>query len=252
MHFSKLLKIAPIVLLLAFSAQSAETHEFEFSLDSAARSYSSGLSVTPMAAYKVSLWGEKGSPLEGAIRAKISSELSPATYSGKAELEFSPVTFINLSVGRKLLRRYSTFDEDICKTNNCIGSLNSTDASIRALFMFGPIMGSLKYTKVFYDEKDDKTLRSVDPSTYTIVSPNKEIADQIEAIVGTKLSDKWATGVLIQNVELQKNGGNQNGQYLVLLKTNGHANYIAGAGRFESELKEAKPSFLFSFKYDWK
>lgn len=118
--------------------------------------------------------------------------------------------------------------------------------------MFGPIMGSLKYTKVFYDAKDDKTLRSIDPSTYTIISPDKEVADQIEAIVGTKLSDKWATGVLIQNVNLQKNDGYQNGQYLVLLKTNGHANYIAGAGRFESELKEAKPSFLFSFKYDWK
>lgn len=252
MNISNFLKITSLVLLLPLLSQTSHANEFEYTLDSTARSYSSGLSVTPMVAYKFSLWGEKDSPLEGAIRPKISTELSPATYSGKAELEFSPVTFINLSVGRKLLRRYSTFDEDSCRNHNCVGSLNSTDAGITALFKVGSIMGSLKYTKVFYDSKDDKTLNMVDPSTYILISPDKEVADQIEAIVGTTINDKWSAGVLIQNVDLQKNNGHQNGQYLVLLKTNGHANYIAGAGRFESELKQAKPSFLFSFKYDWK
>jgi len=236
-------------LLLISSAIHA--NEFEYTLDSAARSYSAGLSVTPTVAYKFSLWGEEDSPFEGAIRPKVSSELSPATYSGKAELEFAPVTFLKLSVGRKLLRRFTDFDDDSCRFNNCVGSLNSTDASITALFKVSAIMGSFKFIKVFYDEKDDKTQKLVDPSTYTLVSPNKEIANQIEAIVGTPINDSWFTGVLIQNVDLQKGIGNQNGQYLMLMKKNGHTNYIAGAGRFESELKEARPSFLFTFKYDW-
>lgn len=241
-----------IITALLLMTSSLYANEFEYTLDSAARSYTTGLSVTPTVAYKFSLWGEADSPFEGAIRPKVSTELSPATYSGRVELEFAPVTFFKLSVGRKLLRRYSKFDDDSCRYNNCVGSLNSTDASVNALFKAGPIMGSFKFTKVFYDNKDDKTQKLVDPSTYTLISPNKEIANQIEAIVGTPITDSWFTGVLIQNVELQKGDGNQNGQYLMLMKKNGHTNYIVGAGRFESELKAAKPSFLFTFKYEWK
>jgi len=241
------------ILILSFllSISSVHANEFEYTLDSAARSYSPGLSVTPTVAYKFSLWGEADSPLEGAIRPKLSTELSPATYSGRAELEFAPVTFIKLSVGRKLLRRFTHFDDDSCRFNNCVGSLNSTDVSLNALFKAWVIMGSLKFTKVFYDNKDDKTQKLVDPSTYVLVSPNKEIANQIEAILGTPISDSWFTGVLVQNVELQKGNGKQNGQYLMAMKKNGHTSYIAGAGRFESELKSAKPSFLFTFKYEW-
>jgi hypothetical protein len=227
-------------------------NEAEYSLDSSARSYSPGLSVTPMAAYKFSLWGEEKSPLEGAIRTKISTELSPATYSGKAELEFSPVTFLSFSVGRKMMRSYSHFDDDACKNNKCVGSLNSTDASVKALFKVGPVMGSFKYTKAFYDSKDDKTQNFVEPATYILISPTNEVANQIEGIIGTPITETLFTGVLIQNVELEKHKGNQNGQYLLFMKTNGNASYIAGAGRFKSELKEAKPSLLFSFKYEWK
>lgn len=240
-----------IATLLVISS-ALHANEFEYTLDSAARSYSSGLSVTPAMAYKFSLWGEADSPFEGALRPRISTEISPATYGGKAELEFAPVTFIKLSVAKKLLRRFTDFDDDSCRYNNCIGSLNSTDVSINTLFKVSAIMGSLKFTKSFYDSKDDKSKKLVDPSTYTLISPNKEIANQIEAIVGTPITDAWFTGVLIQNVDLQKGDGNQNGQYLLVMKKNGHTNYVVGAGRFESELKAAKPSFLFTFKYEWK
>jgi hypothetical protein len=240
-----------ITTLLVISS-SLHANEFEYTLDSATRSYSQGLSVTPTVAYKFSLWGESDSPFEGAIRPKISTEISPATYGGKAELEFAPVTFIKLSVARKLLRRFTDFDDDSCRYNNCIGSLNSTDVGLNALFKFSAIMGSLKFTKSFYDNKDDKSQKLVDPTSYTLISPNKEIANQIEAIVGTSLTDAWFTGVLIQNVDLQKGDGNQNGQYFLLKKQNGHTNYVVGAGRFESELKSAKPSFIFTFKYEWK
>lgn len=242
------------ILLSALLLLSTKTfaNEFEYTLDSAARTYSTGLSVTPAVAYKFSLWGEEGSPFEGAFRPRISSEISPATYNGRAELEFSPVMFLSFSVAREFMRTYSMFDEDSCRYNHCVGSLNSTDASVKALFKFGPIMGSFKFTKAFYDKKDDTTRNIVDPSTYALISPNKEIASQIEAIAGTPINEQWFTGVLIQNFSLKKTDGNQNGQYLLLLKKNGHANYIAGAGRFESDLKKAKPSFLVSFKYDWK
>lgn len=206
----------------------------------------------PSVAYKFSLWGEAGSPFEGSLRPRLSSEISPATYNGKAELEFSPVMFLSFSVARKLMRTYSKFDEDSCRFNHCVGNLNSTDASVKALFKFGPVMGSFKFTKAFYDKKDDTTRNIVDPSTYSLLSPNKEVASQIEGIAGTPINERWFAGVLIQNIDLKKTDGNQNGQYLLVMKKNGNANYIAGAGRFESDLKKAKPSFLLSFKYDWK
>lgn len=243
------------VILTMASALLISTHayanEFEYTLDAAARSYSAGLSVTPSVAYKMSLWGEDKSPFEGSLKPRFIVDASPATYSGKAELEFSPVMFLNFIVGRKMQRVYSTFDDDSCRNNSCVGSLDSTDVAVRALFKAGPIMGSVKYTKAFYDEKDDKRYNMVDPSTYTLLSPNKEITDSIEVIAGTPITEAWFTGVLIQNVELQKNNGNQNGQYLMLMKKNGHTSYIAGAGRFEADLKEAKPSFLATFKYEW-
>ena len=229
----------------------AHADMMEYNLEASARSYSAGLSVVPSVAYKFTLWGEEGSPLQGAIRPKLTGDLSPATYSGKIELEFSPVTFVNLSIGKKLMRIYSTFDDDLCKVHKCVGSMDSTEASARALFKFGPIMGSLKFTKVFYDSKDNKSQSMVDPSTYVTLSPTNEVASVAEAIIGTPITDSWAGGVLIQNVEIKKRDGNQNGQYLVALKKNGHTSYIAGFGRFESELKEAKPSVLFNFRYDW-
>ena len=240
-----------IIALFAVYAPCSMANEFEYTVDASARSYSAGLSVVPTVAYKFALWGADSDPLQGALRPKLIADLSPATYSGKAELEFAPVTFFSLSVGRKLMRRFSTFDEDICRNYNCVGSMNSTDATAKLLFKFGPIMGSLKYTKAFFDSKNDKSQALVDPSTYVLINPTNEIANQIEAIVGTEINDSWMTGVLIQNVKLEKNHGNQNGQYLVALKKNGHTNYIAGLGRFESQLKVAKPSFIFTFNYNW-
>lgn len=241
--------ITLILPLIIMSAANADM--MEYNLEASARSYSAGLSVVPSVAYKFALWGEEGSPLQGAIRPKITGDLSPATYSGKFELEFSPVTFVNLSLAKKLMRIYSTFDEDICKSRRCVGSMDSTEASLRTLFKFGPIMGSLKFSKVFYDSHDNKSQSMVDPSTYVTLSPTNEVTSVAEAIIGTTITDSWAGGVLIQNVEVKKSDANQNGQYLVALKKNGHASYIAGLGRFESELKAAKPSVLFNFRYDW-
>jgi hypothetical protein len=240
------------LLLLSLISTQARANGFEYSLGASLRSYTAAVAVAPAIAYKYSLWGEADSPLEGSLRPELSSELSPATYKGKAELEFSPVMFVNFSIGKNLQRRFTKFDDDSCRFNNCVGSLNSTFGSARLLFKYEAIIGSLKFTKVFYDSKTDKNQNLVDPSTYTLVSPTNEVSNQIEAILGVELTKTWATGVLIQDVELEKNKGKQEGQYLVVLKKNGHTSYIAGAGRFKSELKAAKPSVLLTFMYDWK
>ncbi len=246
------MKPLTLIALIAFvTFNTAAANDFEYTLDASARSYSAGLSVTPTVGYKFLLWNEADSPLAGTIKPSASTIVSPATYGGRVGVTFSPVTFFHLSANRNFLRRFSTFDKDSCRNNNCVGSLHSTDVSANLLFKFNSIIGSLKFTKVFYDAKDDKSQSLVDPNNYTLVSPNKEISNQIEALVGTLLNDSWAAGVLFQHAELQKNNGNQNGQYLVALKKNGHTSYIAGAGRFESMLKPAKPSFIFTFKYDW-
>lgn len=243
---------ALLVFILSFTNIDANANGFEYALGASLRSYTAAVAVAPSIAYKYSLWGEVGSPFEGSLKSKLSSELSPATYSGKAELEFSPVMFVNFSVGKNLQRRFSTFDEDSCRFNNCVGSLDSTFGSARLLFKYGPMIGSFKFTKVFYDSKSDKSQNLVEPATYTLVSPTNEVSNQIEAILGVELTQSWATGILIQNVELEKNKGKQEGQYLVVLKKNGHTSYIAGAGRFKSELKAAKPSVLLTITNDWK
>lgn len=245
------LKINALLLISLLYIPYTSANDFEYTLDASARSYSAGLSIVPAVAYKFALWGEDGDPLQGAIRPKLIADISPATYSGRAELEFAPVTFFSLSAGRKMMRVYSNFEDDTCSNYRCVGSLDSTDATAKLLFKFGPIMGSFKFTKIFYDSSDDKTQALIDPSTYILISPTKEVANQIEAIVGTEINDSWMTGVLVQNVKLEKNHGNQNGQYLVALKKNGHTNYIAGLGRFESQLKVAKPSVIFTFNYNW-
>jgi hypothetical protein len=251
MNFKKLL-LAAVLMTSALKSPDILAQELEYSLDSSARSYSPGLSITPTAGYRFFLRGDENSPFATTLTPKISTVISPATYGARAELEFSPVTFINLNFGKNYLRRFSHFDDDSCRFNNCVGSLNSTDVSARLLFKFNSLLGSLKYTKVFFDEKSDKSQNMVDPNSYLLISPNKEIADQLEGIIGISLDDSWSTGVLVQHIELKKNHGVQNGQYLLALKKNGHTSYIAGLGRFESELKTSKPSVIFSFKYEWK
>jgi hypothetical protein len=252
MRFPKIYTMALVLFFQLSYISLASANELEYTIDSAGRTYSPGLSVSPAVAYKIGLWGEETSPLAGSLRPKITTVISPATYGARAELEFSPVTFVNLSAGKNFLRRFSHFDDDSCLNNNCVGSLNSIDLSARFLFKVSSVIGSLKYTKSFFDEKDDKSQNLVDPNTYLLISPNKEIADQLEGILGVELNDTWSTGVLVQHVELKKNHGIQNGQYLLALMKNGNSTYIAGAGRFESDLKPSKPSLILTFKYEWK
>ena len=243
--------IYTLFLVLIVHTSSSSADEVEYNLDASARSYAPGLSLIPSVAYKISLWGNDGDQLQGVIKPKLMADLSPATYSGKAELEFTPVTFFSISAGRKLLRRFSNFNEDTCRFNNCVGSMNSTDATARLLFKFGPLMGSLKYTKMFFDSKDDKSQQLVDPTTYVLISPINEISNQIESIIGFEITDSWSTGALIQNVDIEKNNGNQNAQYLVIMKKKTHTSFMVGLGQFESELKAKKPSLIFNFNYNW-
>lgn len=237
--------------LSTFIVGSLHAEGLEYTLDASARSYSPGLSVTPGVSYRLPLWGEPKSPFEGTLRPNFSSTISPAIYSGRFEVEFNPVMFINLSAGRTMQRVFSTFDDDLCNSSSCVGSLNSSDLSVRLLFKVSSIIGSLKYTRAFYDSKPSNSLPQIDPNFYVRISPNNEISDQINAILGTEINDVWSAGVLVQHTELEKNIGRQDGQYLLALMKRGKANYIAGAGRFESALKPAKPSLIFTFKYDW-
>ena len=247
----KLTSLFFLLTIVIAPTQLLHAEGLEYTLDASARSYSPGLSVTPGVGYRLPLWGEAKSPFEGTVRPNFSVTASPATYSGRVELEFSPVMFINLSAGRTMQRVFSTFEDDLCRSSSCVGSLNSSDLSVRVLFKVSSIMGSLKYTRAFYDSKPSSSAPQIDPSLYVKISPNNEISDQLNAIIGTEINDVWSAGVLVQHTELEKNIGRQDGQYLLALMKRGQANYIAGAGRFESALKPAKPSVIFTFKYDW-
>jgi hypothetical protein len=237
------------LLSVSLLATAASAKGLDYSVDSFARTSSLGLSASPNVGYSFLLWGDPSSPLHGYIRPNVTASFTPATISGRAELELHPVTFLGLTAGRTWTRRFSNLPGQDCNLGACIGNLGSTDVGAKALFKYGIAFGSLKYTKTFVDSFDDRSRGIIDPGSALLLSPGGEVVSQWNAVVGVPIHTDWSVGGIYQKTDLKNNPGTQNAEYAFLRLKRGDLTYLAGAGRFESQLKPAGPSFILSVSW---
>jgi hypothetical protein len=210
------------------------------------RTYSAGLLVTPAVGYSYLLWGDPASGLFGFVRPNVSAPLSSSSYSGRAELEIFPVTFFGFSGGRTWLHRFATATGQDCTLGQCLGDMSSSDLNVRALFKVGSVFGSAKYSRVFVDQASDRTQSLLDPATSLLMSPDGEIATQLQAVVGATIMPFWSAGGIYQSTTLQNSSATQNAEYFFARYEVGSCRFMGAAGRFESQLKNPGLSLLGS------
>ena len=216
----------------------------EFSVQSFGRTYSPGLAINPTGAYSLRTWGTAADPLHGYVRIAGVALLTPTSVGARTEFDFYPVSFLGFTAGRNWIERFGDIPSLDCERNECIGTLHSSDLSVRGLLKVGNIFGSVKFTKIFYDLSESGARNLVDPMGALIVSGDGEESNQWNVATGIDLSPEWAIGGIFQSQELLLNSGTQNAQYLFARRKKDAFTFTVGAGRFSSEMKSAHPSFI--------
>ena len=243
----------PLTLALAAQAQtppaavaSSAAIRVDSSASVIARSYSPGLIVTPTVGYSYLLWGDPASGLFGYVRPSASASMTTSSYSGRGELELYPVSFLGFSGGRTLLHRFANATGQDCSLGQCMGDLFSSDLSVRALFRYQSIFGTVKYTRLYFDAAADRSQALLDPASALLLSPDGEIATMTSAVVGGTIDETWSAGGIYQGATLQNRSGTQNAEYLFARYSMGDYRFMGAAGRFESELKNPGLSLVAS------
>lgn len=238
-----------IYVFLLLPASAGTDEGLDYGLSVPARTYSPGLAVIPYAGYGKLLWGETDSPFYGFVRPNLAPFASPTLVGARAGVELFPVSFVGFSAGQSYLHRFVDSEGQNCETVECQGSLAYSDLGLRLLVGHQGFFISTEYQLTFYNVEDSQAQPVLEPSLSLLLGAGKDELTQLKVALGRQLNEQLVIGVLYQEAELQKAGGEQQAQYLFAqtsLKDYGYegATLTLGVGSFESELQPRSFSII--------
>lgn len=186
-------------LLLLFFLPMSVSASWDLSAEQLIRTFPTGLYLKSTAGLSKKFWQGDKPFLYGYIRPAITLQTSGLVNVGKAHVDFNPISFINISLGKAYTKRniskISNFD---CSKVICRGSLSRTFYGARMALRFKKFLflGGVKWTRVYL--KEASLLSFADELSSTIASSGNDLLIQKTFLIGIQIRPKLLLGYLGQ------------------------------------------------------
>ncbi len=219
----------------------------DYDVRASLRGYPSGIAVQSDIGYGQKLWG-KDDVMYGYIRPGINLQSSAVVNYAGAQLDFYPISFFGVSVGKTYGNRsYDDFQGFNCQELSCENSIEKTHLAINLALAYKKVKFINFYKKQDFDNK----------------TPGSFFAEEFSNLVGFE-GDKLATNASILGYDINKNlmiaylhmynkmeNTNQRSRMNLILGNykKGQFTYQVGAGNFYNRNSKNHFSALFVVKW---
>jgi hypothetical protein len=230
------MKVALILLGLTTTSILWAKTNFDLFLGAQGRSAPSiGAEVYAESGYNLVWWGEKKQKKDvfyGLIRPSLALSSSGVINSGKAEIEFFPVSFIGFAAGRQLIHSNYEFpffncDEVVCKG---MYERNFVEAKMA--------LGAKRWVVVAHYKVDvleapRDNLMMADWRHVIIGNPGREIQIEKKLILAKAFGNELA-GIMIENVQFQGSRERKESFAGIYQVRHNDTNYMVGLGAYHT------------------
>lgn len=226
------------ILLITFLAGSAlwGKTNFDLSLGAQGRSAPSlGAEVYAESGYNLVWWGEKKSRkdvLYGLIRPSLALSSSGVINSGKAEIEFFPISFLGFSAGKQFIHSNYEFPFFNCDEVVCKGMYERNFVEAKMALGAGGWVAVAHYkVDVLEAPRDNQPI--ADWRNIIIGNPGREVQIEKKLILAKAFGNELM-GVMIENVQFQGSRERKESFAGIYQLRHKDTNYMIGLGAYHT------------------
>lgn len=240
---------APTFVSLCMSSN-AEASGFDFNLGGTFRSYPLSGVLEAEAGYGVLLWGREGGPWYGYLRPKLEGATAGTYNSGAMALEFFPISFLGARAGGESIQNDKEYTAYDCDLYGCRGRFARTFVETELTLGAGPVFVQGRWRRERWTQKNADAGDFIEPTSGIALRGTGDSETVYIGVAGFKLNDAWSVFGVVRYAESDESEGWSRLPYGVLRYTRGRLQVGAGAGQFESNLKEKDTTALAFLKWE--
>lgn len=223
---------------------------FDLSLGGTFRSYPLSGVAEAEAGYGALLWGSEGAPWYGYLRPKLEGASAGTYNSGAVSLELFPISFLGVRAGGESIQNDNEYSAYDCELYRCLGRFARTFVEAELTLGAGPVFVQGRWRRERWWQKDADAGDFIEPTSGLVLRGTGDSETIYIGVAGFKFNDSWSLLGVVRYAESDQTEGWSRMPYGVIRYTRGRLQIGAGAGQFESSLKEKEVTALSFIKWE--
>lgn len=234
---------APTFVILALICSRAFA-DFDLGIGGTTRSYPLAGVVEADAGYDILLYGTKKAPFSGYTRVKIDGSSAYTYNSLGGAVEFFPLAFVGARAGGEAIQNDKDYRAYDCDTYRCLGRFYRTYIETELTLGAGPVFVQGRWRREHWTQKDPLAGDFIEPTSGFAVHGEGDHQTVYYGIAGVKFSPAWSFLGVLRYAESDLTQAWSRFPYGALVYKSGDFSIGAGAGVFESNIKDKAFSAL--------